>query len=691
MQFERIDNATQTLILGIPELGLPAFIYWGIKLPSDENLEHLASALQSDVNGGMLDSVPTISVAPLSRETFPGQPGMKLHDAEGKSLDPLFLLHSATTHNGRFEWLFIDQNLNLSYELNVESVGQTFALQAGLKSDKPIFVEWLAAPVLPAPADSAETLEFSGRWCGEFQINRAPWLAGARLRESRLGRTSHEHFPGLIIPSRGYTEDAGIVRAMHYGWSGGHKMLTEQLPDGRRQVQWGHASDHNRLAVSEYKTAKLYLACTDSGLNGIAEQYQTTVRDSVVTFPELGRPRPVHYNCWEAVYFKHKPEELMQIAERAAYLGAERFVLDDGWFIGRNDDTSSLGDWFVDQNKYPKGLAPLIEKVHQLNMTFGLWFEPEMVNEESNLYREHPEWLLGRTDQVRGRQQLVLDMSLAVVRAYLLERLDALLSEYPIDYIKWDHNRVLPYPDSNQAEGFYSLLDQLRARHPDVEIESCSSGGGRIDFGVLSRTQRVWLSDSNDALERFWMQRNSALFLPAVVTGSHVGPRVCHTSGRELPIEFRAWVAASRHMGFEMDPRELTDHEQKILRDVTSWYKTNRHWMHNGTIRRLITDDIAVQGELHLSRQKDQFVAFVAQVAPSSQSLPLPIRLSGLDAETRYRINLVNKDQRHGMNRAPVALTTAQLELSGSALMTTGVQLPIAFPATMWVLQGQSV
>ncbi|HSG03021.1 MAG TPA: alpha-galactosidase [Marinobacterium sp.] len=689
MRFERFDNQFQSLIFSLSQNGLPCCLYWGHRLPENEDLNQLFLATQSDVNGGMLDEVPPISVAPMVHESFPGQAGIRVRGTDNTTLEPNFKLTEADRSISSCQWSFQDTGLGLEYKLQIDHSGPSIILQAHLRSEDPIYVDWLAAPVMPIPAATDNLVEFSGRWCGEFQMNSIPWQPGARLRESTLGRTSHEHFPGLILPLKGCTEDSGDALAMHYAWSGGHKLITEQLPDGRRQVQWGNASDHKPKLTNNYHTAKLYLACSAEGMNGIAEQFQQTVLQRVVSFPDQLRPRPVHYNCWEAVYFDHKTAELVDIAERAARLGAERFVLDDGWFIGRNDDTTSLGDWYVDAIKYPQGLAPLIDKVHEFGMSFGLWFEPEMINTNSELYRAHPEWVLGTKDQILGRNQMVLDLSIDEVRNYLLERLDALLSDYAVDYIKWDHNRVLPYPDSQQAHAFYALLDELRDLHPNVEIESCSSGGGRIDYGVLSRTHRVWLSDSNDALERFWMQRNAALFLPAAVTGSHVGPRACHTSGRELPIEFRAWVAATRHMGFEMDPRELTDHEASVLSEVTAWYKLNRTWMHSGSIRRIESDDDAVLAEMHIAKEKNRFVAFVAQMKVSAQSLPLPVRMAGLDPDSRYRITLVNSNQVHGISRCPVPLTRGDLELSGKALMSVGLHLPNSFPATIWVLQGE--
>ena len=292
---------------------------------------------------------------------------------------------------------------------------------------------------------------------------------------------------------------------------------------------------------------------------------------------------------------------------RAAALGAERFVLDDGWFGRRDDDTTSLGDWTIDRRKWPDGLGPLIDRVHALGMVFGLWVEPEMVNRDSDLWRAHPDWLLGPDDQIPGRAQYVLDLARAEVRDHLFAAISAVLADYPVDYVKLDHNRVLPVADAAQADGFYDLLDRLRAAHPAVEFESCASGGGRIDFGVLARSHRVWLSDSNDALERLRIQHDAALFLPGAVTGAHVGPRSSHSSGRILPVAFRAWVAAQRHMGFEMDLRELTDAEAATLASVTAWWKANRGWLMHAAIHRLDSADPAVLAEIQIA--EDLFIA----------------------------------------------------------------------------------
>jgi alpha-galactosidase len=244
-------------------------------------------------------------------------------------------------------------------------------------------------------------------------------------------------------------------------------------------------------------------------------------------------------------------------------------------------------------------------------------------------------------------------------------------------------------PDAAQTRGSYALIDRLRADFPQVEIESCASGGGRIDFGILKRTQRVWLSDSNDALERLRIQHDAALFLPMAVTGSHVGPRRCHTSGRTLDIGFRAWVAAQRHMGFEMDPRELDDTETAVLKEVTSWWKANRHWMQNADILRLDSADPAVLAEQQLARTRDRFVVFAGKAATSTQIAPRPLRLTGLVADARYRISLLNRNALHHLSRGTTALKSQDLTLSGTYLMQHGLTLPWSFPDRMWVLEGE--
>ena len=464
-------------------------------------------------------------------------------------------------------------------------------------------------------------------------------------------------------------------------------MVAGEMPDGRRQIRFGHATRLENEPATCFETARLHSVFSNDGINGCAVAFQRHLRDRIVHFPNPARPRPVHFNCCEAVYFDHNLPELKEVATRAAGLGAERFVLDDGWFGSRDDDSQALSDGEVNPRKHPDGLAPLVRHVRALGMEFGIWLEPEMINPNSNIFRSHPDWTLGGEDQILGRQQMVLNMALPVVRDFLLDRISSVLSDYEIEYIKWDHNRVLPMPDAAQTRGSYALIDRLREAYPDVEIESCASGGGRIDFGILGRTHRVWLSDSNDTVERLAMQHNAAIFLPMAVTGSHVGPRTCHTSGRTIDIRFRAWVAAQRHMGFELDPREMTREETRVLGKVIRWWKENRDWMRSADILQLDSSDRAVIAGQQLEQGGGQFVVFAGKTEASAQIAPRPLRLTRLSAGRNYRIELVNHEDAPALSRGDQAIKSGPLTPSGAYLMSHGLTLPWSFPETMCVVK----
>ncbi|WP_299922852.1 alpha-galactosidase [uncultured Pelagimonas sp.] len=680
MKTWRIDTPSQTLVLA-SDGGVPAAVYWGPALPECD-LNAIAAQAEVDVTGGMIDRLPPISLCPVEGDSLHMQPGLVAY-REGLALHPQFKLIDG---NGQ-HFTVRDDALGLTLSFAFDAIGDVIEAQTVIKAVDPITLHHLSAPVLPGP-QSGDIRHFSGRWIGEFQAERSPWGPGVFKREARSGRSGHEHPPLAFFCETGCTNTQGTAFGMHYGWPGGHVMSAEELPDGRRQIQWGHTTGSHGTGL-QFETGRLVLSVSTTGLNGCATAFQRHIRDDVVTWPKPDTPRPVHYNCWEAIYFDHDLDTLKDIAKRAADLGAERFVLDDGWFGKRDDDTSSLGDWDIDPRKWPDGLTPIIEHVQRLGMTFGLWFEPEMVNLDSDLARAHPEWILGGVDQIEGRQQRVLDMANPDVRDHLFGKISAVLGSHDIDYVKWDHNRLLPTPDATQAHGTLELMARLRAAHPMVEIESCASGGGRIDTGILRQTQRVWLSDSNDALERLRIQHEAALLLPSVVTGSHVGPRKCHTSGRVTDIRFRAWVAAQRHVGFEMDPRELTEDEAKVLRDVTSWWKDNRDWMRRADILRLDSNDDAVIAEQQLAEDGSRFVVFAGKATSGTQILPRPLRLTGLTSDATYRICLRNRGEAPGLSRANPALKQGPVELSGEFLMRHGLTLPWSLPETMWVLEGE--
>ncbi len=685
----RLDTRNQSLVLSSLNNRLPCIIYWGECLPRDENLDELYEASKKDWGDNLLDQIPELSILPEQSANFSGQLGCKMRDVNGHLLSSSFVFFADEVSNNSLTLVFKDKDLGITYTAGIDALYEddVYALNAKIDSNNPIIMEWLSAPVIEAPQTSNEMLDYGGHWGSEFRSQRTPWVTGVHLRESRVGTTSHAHFPGLMIPTAGSSENLGSCYGFHYGWSGGHRMIAEQLQDGRKQIQFGNTENSELNPLTSFETAKLYISHSGAGLGGVGRIFRDFVSNSIVDLP-IGSIRPVHYNCWEAVYFDHNIEELKEIATLAADIGAERFVLDDGWFKGRNSATSSLGDWYVDEHKYPDGMHPLVKHIHSNGMTFGLWFEPEMVSPDSDLFRSHPEWILGDISQTLGRAQYVLDISINEVQEYLFERIDSILNEYPIEYIKWDHNRVLPYPDASQTRALYSLLDRIRESHSGLEIETCSSGGGRIDYGILEHTQRVWLSDSNDALERLRIQHEALLWLPIHVTGSHVGPKVCHTSGRELPMSFRAWVAAQRHMGFEMDPKELSSEDKVILKSVTQWWKKNREWMMSANILRLPCIDKTVIAEIQVNLEGDHFVVFAGQSSASELSSSVPLVLAGLDSKSMYNISVHNKKEIKSLGKSDEGLMNRNLMLSGQFLMTKGLQLPKVFPANMLVIEG---
>lgn len=685
----RLDTRNQSLVLSSLNNRLPCIIYWGECLPRDENLDELYEASKKDWGDNLLDQIPELSILPEQSANFSGQLGCKMRDVNGHLLSSNFVFFADEVSNNSLTLVFKDKDLGITYTAGIDALYEddVYALNAKIDSNNPIIMEWLSAPVIEAPQTSNEMLDYGGHWGSEFRSQRTPWVTGVHLRESRVGTTSHAHFPGLMIPTAGSSENLGSCYGFHYGWSGGHRMIAEQLQDGRKQIQFGNTENSELNPLTSFETAKLYISHSGAGLGGVGRIFRDFVSNSIVDLP-IGSIRPVHYNCWEAVYFDHNIEELKEIATLAADIGAERFVLDDGWFKGRNSATSSLGDWYVDEHKYPDGMHPLVKHIHSNGMTFGLWFEPEMVSPDSDLFRSHPEWILGDISQTLGRAQYVLDISINEVQEYLFERIDSILNEYPIEYIKWDHNRVLPYPDASQTRALYSLLDRIRESHSGLEIETCSSGGGRIDYGILEHTQRVWLSDSNDALERLRIQHEALLWLPIHVTGSHVGPKVCHTSGRELPMSFRAWVSAQRHMGFEMDPKELSTEDKVCLKSVTQWWKKNREWMMSANILRLPCIDKTVIAEIQVNLQGDHFVVFAGQSSASELSSSVPLVLAGLDSKSMYNISVHNKKEIKSLGKSDESLMSKNLMLSGQFLMTKGLQLPKVFPANMLVIEG---
>ena len=691
--FVRLDGDAVTLVVATAG-GFPAVAYWGPRLTSDTNLASLARlAARAEAPASPFPAVP-LALTPQAGQGWPGRPGVMAHRA-GLGWGSLAILARVTLTGQRvvFEAIDAANGLSLAHDLAIEGdvlVASTTLTNTGTAA---LAVEALAAPVLPLPGFATDIIGFEGRWGGEFQTSRQPRPMGTWCRETRRGRTSHDAFPGIIAAEAAATERLGLAYGFHLGWSGNHRLAVETLNDahGLVMLEVLLLPGEIRLAPGENLTSPpLYASVSDQGLSGLSQTFHRWLRSRPRHRRLRAKPRPVHYNSWEAVYFDHDPAVLMDLAAHAAAVGAERFVLDDGWFKGRRSDRAGLGDWTVDAGVYPDGFAPLIAHVERLGMEFGLWVEPEMVNPDSDLYRAHPDWVLAvpGAPQLGFRHQFVLDFGRPEVREHLFAAIDALLTAHPIAYLKWDMNRDLSHPGGADGRagaiahtrGVYQVLDRLRAAHPAVEIESCASGGGRADYGILARTDRIWTSDSNDALDRLAIQRGFSHFFPAELMGSHVGPGTCHITGRKLSMALRVATAMFGHMGMELDLRELDAADTATLAAGIALHKRQRALIHSGDLVRLEAPD-GVNAFAIVAIDGTEALLSLTMATEPRTSFTAPIRLAGLDPAATYGLELV----------WPLRLGTAWPlaaggHFGGDALMQAGIQLPRLWPGTAVIL-----
>lgn len=558
------------------------------------------------------------------------------------------------------------------------------------------------------PPRAAEVLDFTGRWGLERAPQRHLITDGTWTRENRRGKTGHDNATLVCVGAPGFSFADSEVWAVHLAWSGDGVYRVERTAASPTVLSAGELLLPGEVALARgasYTTPWVHAVGVDDGLDGVAAAFHGFLR-SLSAHPR--RPTPVNLNVWEAVYFRHDLAELTHLADLAAQIGVERYVLDDGWFGSRRDDTSGLGDWVVSGDVWPVGLGPLVDHVTGLGLEFGLWFEPEMVNPDSDLYRAHPDWVLAAGDRtpILHRNQLVLDLSRPEVRDHLLGRISAVLSAHDIGYVKWDHNRDLLEAGTaargrapavhEHTLGFYALLDELRRRHPGVEWESCASGGGRVDLGVLARTQRVWTSDVTDALSRQGIQRWNAQLAAPEYLGAHVSAPVSHQTGRTFGLAFRAATALFDSFGIEWDITKATTAELVELQAWIDLYKEHRELLHTGRMVRMDTADPAVAVHGVVATDRDSAVLAYVQLDESTSELPVPLRVPGLRADRSYRARWIGPDAldaRAGAHLSvvpgggPVGLAT----VTGAVLAAIGLPMPRRRPETVTLVHLEAV
>lgn len=711
--------------------GVPAIVHWGAELahlaPGDVpagDADGVLRALGRPVVHGGPDAIAPASLVPQYAEGWPGRPGLGGHRPGGRDFAPRFVACEATLERpvdpsrgaALLSATCVDPHarLALRIELALHAGGALVARVALRNEGDTRYLLASLGVTIPLPSHASELVTFDGRWSRETRPRRHALATGAWTSESRAGRTSHERPPTVWALAPGTGEWAGEAWGLHLAWSGNHALHVEVLPDGRRVAHLAELLLPGEVCVdpgATHEAPEVVGAYSGGGLTPASWAYHRLVR-ARPHHPGASRPRPVVCNTWEATYFDHDAARLRALADAAAAVGAERFVLDDGWFGGRRHDRAGLGDWVVSREAHPEGLAPLISHVRSLGMDFGIWVEPEMVNPDSDLHRAHPDWVLAdpRYEPVLARHQLVLDLARPEAYAHVRDRLHALLAGHEIAFVKWDMNRDHVHATGargaagtrSQTLAVYRLLDELRAAHPRVEFESCASGGGRVDLEILRRTERVWASDCIDPLERQHVQRGTSMLLPPEVIGSHVGADRSHTTGRRHDLAFRVATAMFGHLGLELDLAVLDAGERSRLAEGVALYRRHRALVHGGDAVRFDPpgdadpsgDDPELLAHGVYSVDRSEALVCLARLRTGRSLTPPPLRLPGLDPARRYRVARValpgeRADRPTGSARhdpAWLAPGAAPLEMTGEALATLGVQPPALWPEQAFVV-----
>ena len=510
---------------------------------------------------------------------------------------------------------------------------------------------------LDMPDDDWELITLSGGWARERAMHRRALVPGTQGVYSRRGASSLQASPFMALARPATTEDAGEAVGMTLIYSGNFTAVTEIPYIGAARMLMGinDADFAWRLEPGEaFQVPEAALVYSAEGLGGMSRGFHRLWENHLLPARWVGKPRPVLLNSWEAAYFDFDADKLVAIAAAAADAGVELFVMDDGWFSHRNDDTTSLGDWTADANKLPKGLSDLGERVRALGMQFGIWMEPEMISPDSDLYRAHPDWCLhipGR-ENITARHQLILDLGRGDVRDFVVDAVSATLRESGAAYLKWDMNRNFSnigsaaLPANRQKEtghrymlGLYEVMQRLTTAFPDVLFEGCASGGGRFDAGMLYYVPQFWCSDDTDALCRLGIQYGTTMLFPPSTMGCHVSAVPNHQTGRVTPMKARYAVALGGCFGYELDPRKLSDEERAALREQVAFANRTQELRLYGALYRLKSP---FEGNLTawMSVSEDRGEALFTLVRAMSQPNMLPplVRLRGLDAKRRYQV-----------------------------------------------------
>ena len=703
-----LSRAGVSVLIAPDDDGVPVLLHWGAALgdlDADASAA-LVAAHRPGVARSAFDASRHTGLLPDNARGFTGTPALEGHRVGGSSTAAT---PSLTTWTARL----VDDpggDAALSFEAVDDEAGWAVGVELALSSAGLLRMRTsvtnvadgtlhLAAVLnsLPVGAHAGELLDLTGRWCKERSPQRHPWVQGTHRRDGRHGRTGHDATLLMMAGVPGFGFSSGEVWGVHTAWSGNHSSYAERTPEGDCLLGGGELLSPGEVALERgetYRSPWLLGSWSGTGLDAMSHRLHAHLREHS---PRSRTERRVVANTWEAVYFDHSAQRLTALADVAAHVGVERFVLDDGWFHGRRNDQAGLGDWTVDPAVWPEGLGPLIEHVRGLGMDFGLWVEPEMINVDSDTARTHPGRVLRGREALPGgwRSQQVLDLQDEGAYADLRGALLALLEHHEIGYLKWDHNRDLNDTTHagapavhGQTLATYQLLDDIRSAHAEVEIESCSSGGARVDAEILRRTDRIWPSDTIDPLERQHLQRWTSMLVPPELMGSHVGGPTAHTTGRSHSLGYRAASCLLYSFGIEWDLTALDPPTLDALAQWVALHKRVRPLIASGTLVHPDHPDpgVLVTGIVAADRSEAWYV--VATVASPDTQHPAPLRLTGLDPDRAYRLTDETLPGEQAVaDLTPWWATADGHVVSGRALASMGVTLPVLAPECALVLR----
>ena len=695
-----LNGADVQVIVDTRSDEIPRIVHWGRPLGLDAAaLTAFADASVPQIASNSVDHPVPFSIVPDPSRGWVGAPGIEGHrDGRDFALQlsqrsvqivPADDARVAT----RLQVAMADDVLEVEAQLLLD------VLTSGLVRSRLTVRNLGAEPYtvdavrlgLPVPTRAAEVLDFAGRHMREAQAQRHDLTVGTHAREGRHGRTGHDASLLYAVGTAGFGFRHGEVWALQTAWSGNHRTFAERQTNGRTILGGEEILLPGEVVLArgeEYETPWIY-GSYGEGIDGVGRRFHHHLRART---RNRTTPRPVVLNTWEAVYFDHEPSAVFALAEKAAGVGVERFVLDDGWFLGRRSKQAGLGDWTVDRTIWPDGLRPLAEHVQGLGMEFGLWFEPEMINPDSEAARANPDWILspGHRHPPTSRYQQVLDLQNPAAYAHVHDAIAGLVRELDLAFIKWDHNRDLI--DAGRAGGraavhgqtlaLYRLLDELHAEFPDLEIESCSSGGARADLEVLERSDRIWASDCIDAHERQRIDLWTSVTVPPELLGSHIGSSVAHATRRRHTLSYRAMTALLSNLGIEWDLREASEEDLEALSGWVALYKTLRPLLHSGEVVRGDHPDpsLSIRGVVAADRTDALFS--IAAVATGVGAPPGAVTLPGLEPGTIYEVRAAAPaDGVLQYNGHPLpAWWGTGIRTTGEALGHAGIQVPALAP-----------